>query len=209
MGKLIVDGAADELTGPESVADAFEAARARLGPYRRVVRVTLNGLPVAWGDRSPDWLAPFGPNSELRIETADARDLARALVDRVIDVLPKVAERHREAARRIRAGADDGFALALEAMGFWRELVEGLGQLTKLVAHDAGANEFTAAVASLQPLQLRVAEQLDEVRRAGEVSDLVLLADLIDYELAPFTEEWSRALADLRRRMTEIFAKEG
>jgi hypothetical protein len=47
-----------------------------------------------------------------------------------------------------------------------------------------------------------VARNLDELREAADAKDFVLVADLMDYELAPLAEDWR----DVCRRMKELLS---
>jgi|ADurb_Gly_01_Slu_FD_contig_51_1278082_length_683_multi_6_in_0_out_0_1 hypothetical protein len=96
---------------------------------------------------------------------------------------------------RVGNGAEANSSLA--------ELVSGLGLLVQTIdtvstAMGAGFDASLPGNQSLQILANSLNAVLREILHAQERKDLVLLADLLEYELAPYLEGWKGIFASLR-----------
>ena len=213
MGAILIDGQPVEFELPAgaTVESAFEVVRNEiLGQRRIVAEVSVDDVDVVWGDGSELWSIPFADSSVLSVHTDAALRMTSALLERAMEVLPELANRHRQAAEALRVGdIEGGINSTLEATPWWEEITAVCDNAGLLHGIDFASDEWKPTGDTIASAVERLREQLGEFREAAEAQDYVLLADLLEYELAPMADEWQTICARFLQLLQERFSMEG
>ena len=195
MGKILVDGHPEalDISPGATVASVFELVRERIVTRGRViVEIILNEQQsLTWGDGNPSWALAFGPDFVLSLHCDTPLRLSTSLLEQAITTLPAIAEQHRAAAVTLR-GDDQpaGIEQMLAVVPWWQDLQRLFANICSLLQIDLQTPEWQSLNEQLASALERLSEQLGELREAADIGDFVLLADLMEYELAPLAEEW-------------------
>lgn len=168
---------------------------------RMVVAVQLNGEALL-DDSLGDALAqPLREEDQVDFQTAEPPVLAAQALCDVADQLVKSGEDSGRIADLLHAGSTSEAVLAFgKALRVWATAQHTIAQCgmllgTKLTEHQVDGRPLDAHLSEL-------ADKLRELRDALEAQDLVLLADMIQFELPDMSTQWAsnlRALAaDIR-----------
>jgi hypothetical protein len=213
MGRITIDGRPSDVAIPAagSVADAYEVVTDHVRSLRRaVVIVRHEGRTIQWGDGSPVWSAPFGPDSSLEIQTTDPVSLSASMLAHLEEFLPTVATEHRRAAEALRIGdKQPGIERVLNVIPWWKEIRSAAVNVCGLLTIDLTSPPWIALGHDLHSAGERTDKLLDELREAVELDDFVLVADLLEYELAPLVESWQQICRDLAAGIRERFPDAG
>lgn len=193
-GKRLPDQDAAHLT----LQALIDQIRTSLLPDRIVVGVRIDGQPVAGeplGQRLGQALAGV---TQIDLDSADplvlAADALRDLTDQLGDARDGLAQ----IAVQIQAGKPDA---ALEDfrgfLGVWRNSQTALRDCSELLGRDLTRDEVDGQMLLNHIEQL--SGKLRELRDAFEARDMVLLSDLVEYEMPELCQAWQghfQALAD-------------
>lgn len=213
MGQILLDETPVtlEVGPPLTFAQTFEKLRDSIRSADRIVLdVEIDGQPVIWGDGSLRWSDRFAEQSVLAVHTSTTLVLAVTSLEQVQEALPTVAERHRAAADALRHG--DGQAAmvqAMEALAWWQELQSAVGQLWRLCSMTVPEANWQATSAESQALTKKVTAELSAIKDAFSRRDLILVADILEYELSPLTERWNVLCQEWRKVLVDWKSKEG
>lgn len=200
--RVLVDGAAHPMIG--SVPGGVGAILAEIDAIlehrgRGIVEVVVNGEPwsAARIDAELDRL-PIASVESLEVITGSMRELVNrslAEVESVIDELPAAC--HSLAASL--TGPDRAVALESysEFVDVWRELFDRHN--AALRALGAKASVLTIDGVPLDAWQVRAWKQVEIGEELARQGDTAGLADLLTYELLPYTESEATVLQELRR----------
>ena len=97
----------------------------------------------------------------------------------------------------------------LAVVPWWQDLQKLFGNICNLLQVDLQAEEWQSLNDQLTPALERLTEQLGELREAADIGDFVLLADLMEYELAPLAEEWQDLCEQFLGQLRERYSAEG
>lgn len=213
MGTIHIDDHVEPFPLPPgaSVAEAFEAAREDvLRRGRIVVDVSLDDHALVWQDGSPEWETPFTDPMDLCIQTDEAIRLSTAILTQVMDLLPDIAEKHRQASAALRSGdTEEGVQKTLEVMPWWEELPMAITQICSLHGIEPGAPQWQDVWGQLGPGIHQITVHLREFREAADLQDFVLVADLLEYELAPLAEQWLEICRSFAASLKDRFPTQG
>lgn len=213
MSSILIDGAAADIQFAESanVSQVFELVRDAVWESGRiVVEVRIDGETVVWGDGAAVWLEPFDPSHLMEIQTAIALDLSLSVLQEIGSRCPGFAEAHRTAARLLRE--DDhqgGIEQTDKILPTWKDIHEGVRQVCLLHGIDYSKREWADVAALLTPTFQAVLTQLHDLSESIEAQDIVLTADLLEYELAPLAEQWQELCFKLGQILRGRFSTEG
>lgn len=212
MGTITIDNQPRllELPAESSVAAAFEVARDEvLDRGRVVVEVKLDGTVIEWEDGSPAWTEPFSLQSALALQTEEPLTLSRGLLQRVVDSTPEAIECHRQAARLVRdaEGQAEGVELTLALLERWKDLEEVMVNVSALHKLDFAAPPWADFGHEMGAALRNITERITELREAFELGDFVLVGDLLEFELIPLSETWSKLCARFRDELREKCSK--
>lgn len=198
MPKVFIDGQEHMAAGSRAsgtVGELLAELTTELSGSRRMIReVSLDGvslteasLPVA----SQRQAAAIGA---IVLKTMTYQELARFGLDRADLLLPEVireAERCAESFRfRPQEEANRSYATCLEDLQLFVDMVEQVLKLTDPSPRSAPP--------SLQQLATVTGQLLSAHRR----DDVMVLADLLSYELVPLLQDMQGVLRELRERVS-------
>lgn len=188
-----LDDAFDSGTTLQGVLDQVRCGH--LGD-RLIVSVAVDGQRLDDARLEADLPAPLDMDVQVDLQSGDRTELVR-------DALRGLALEFR-AAREQHTGLPDALcggetAVAVRHIGefvlLWQTCYRAIAQCNSLLGEDLTGREFGGVTvqAMLQDLILK----LTELREGLEAHDLVLLADLLRYELLPLCETWEHVLTQL------------
>ena len=163
---------------------------------RLIVSVAVDGTLLGDDELGARLDQPVAADSQIDLESGDAQQI-------VSDALQGLAIRFGEAgsqlagiAEQLSAGdASDAVREIGQYVGLWNTCHRVIGQCAGLIDEDLTQREYDG-----RPVQLwfdDVVEQLVNIREALEARDMVLLADVVRYELPPLCETWQALLSSL------------
>jgi hypothetical protein len=191
-GQVVRDGVAPESTLQELIDRVTEA---HLG-QRLVVAVALNGRRLDEADLNASLERPVETDVQVDLESAERRSLVR-------DVLRGLGAEFREIQPQIVRIADrlggDGVTEAIRDVGdlvaLWQSAYRAIGQCGALLGEDLLT--WSAGGEPVREHLQRLVNQLVELRGALSAGDVVLLADLLRYEMQPAVQRWQGLFDEL------------
>lgn len=170
-----------------------------IGSDRALKGVLVNGAPYSVAEMGPATAMPVAEVESLEIETALAREVAMDFMAQapvylgaISQAVSAVAELFRVADER---DASEQYIAVLESLQLFLSMLEESRRLLQLDLALVVHQEKTAAE-SLESLSALIKKLLD----AQEKEDWVLLADLLEYDLAPELDNWSTLTGLLREQ---------
>ncbi|MCF7809425.1 hypothetical protein K9N50_00400 [bacterium] len=158
-----------------------------------ILKVNLNGEDITGKDWEGFSDLAVGEISTLEIETGDVRKIAVETIDTLSEFIGKLSEQLKIAAEIFRLG-DESKAMA--AYGSALDGVQLVNHTLALIernlgmdsdSNKVGSNDSMKSFTSLEPI-------ISDMLSAQQQNDMVLLADLIEYELIPHFEERQQLL---------------
>lgn len=163
---------------------------------RLVVGVALNGQSMVHNDLEVSLDRALGTNDQVDLESADRHVVAA-------DALRAIGEQLAEAARLQPAIADrlsgseasSAIRQVGELVGIWNTCTQAVAQCSGLLGRD-----LTHVTYQDRPMRAWLDDlvaKLHQLREALEARDLVLLADLLNFELPELCHTWRGLLTEL------------
>jgi hypothetical protein len=158
-----------------------------------ILKVSLNGEDITGKNWEGFSDLPVHEINSLEIETGDVKKIAIETIGALSEFISRLSEQLKNAADFFRIG-DEG-----KAMSLYGNALDGVQLVNHTLAliernlgvdsdnKDANGKMSVASFASLEPIIM-------DMLSAQQQSDLVLLADLIEYELIPHFEERQQLL---------------
>jgi len=159
-------------------------------------RVSADSLAEALGKATPEDIG------KIEVTSEDVSVLVRQSLDELEETLPNLPQACHELAR-VFQGTEP--AQGYEPFQRLAELWGHVKEREKMVAHALGIDLDSMAIgdASIRSLHEHLNGVLDEAARAIECNDLVLLGDLLEYEMAPRAESEAEIVAMLKELAQE------
>lgn len=191
----INDQAIDVPVGPDSsLGDVVNTIREEHVAQGHVMAI-LNINGEAWPQAQDDALATFSLEGIERIDvtTQTPGDAAQNGLDGLEEVIELIEERMGTSAEMLRGGQmTEGLEHFINGMSLMRDALQFgqlyLGHINASDAHPERQRLFN--------LDQELAEVLDEFNEAHQVDDWPLIADLIEFELAPRANELKLQLTE-------------
>ncbi len=165
-----------------------------------IVSVSVNGTPLSDADLEQTLAQPISPETQVDLETGDPRALTRDALRGLAIEFKNVGQKHPEIADRLGSNeASVGVQEVGQVIQLWQTSFRVFGQCSGLLGDDLTQWPYEG-----QPIQAwfeEVVGKLVEVREALEARDMVLLADLVRYEMPPLCDQWRTLLYDLADRV--------
>lgn len=184
----------------QTLQGVIDAARADLGRERLIVTVMRNGRALVNDDLSTALDSTVAPSERIELSSADRYELAAAALEEIAHQLGEVGREQEAIARQLTSGQT---APAIERFsGFvtvWQTC-----QQTVLSCGSVLEADLTAQPHEGRPIREHLtdlAARLRELRDAFEARDMVLLADLLQYELPQLCGFWRDLLNRLAARV--------
>jgi len=182
---------------PESTLQAIvDQVRAMQPDDRLVVSVAINGHPLADAELNAALGQVVAADAQVDLESSDRTEL-------VVSALRGLALRFQEAVEPLVAVADQlsagqvtqGLQRVGEFIGLWQTCYRTLAQCSGLLGRDL--TEYEHQGQSLTGHLGQMVDKLTELRAGLEARDMVLVADLVRYELRPLSQKWHELLSGL------------
>lgn len=175
-----------------ALARAAEAAEAR---GRFVVEVVADGTLLDQAALAGASEAP-SPYRELRLSTADPRELVRTTLESAASALDQAREGQARAADFILRGKlDDARTPLRGALETWQAVRTAIDHSAALLRLDVAS--LGDANTPLEPLLASLHASLGTVKDTLERQDYSALGDELAFELDRLTHEWQAALREL------------
>ena len=184
-----------DATGP-SLGDVLQVVSNRLAPEGRlVVEVRLDGQTLSGEQLSQHQDQPVA-NSDLRLYSADPKDLVEATLGQAGQELRQIRQDQDTASQLLQ---QDDSKQALEHMG---RAIEGWLRVQQAVARSTQLLDLSIADKDVdgQPVTQIVGsliEQLKQIRELVSAADTVGLADILAYEWPQNVMQWERLLEEI------------
>ncbi len=180
----------------EALIEQVRAAHGR----RLIVSVALDGRPLTEDDLQQALGEPLAAGTQVDLQTGDAQALVGDALRALARQFEEAGRQHVGLAERLTTGDSGG---ALREIGghmtLWQTCHQALLQCSELL-HDSLAG-YRHEGRSVQEWSEDVIGKLVEIRGALEARDLVLLSDLIRYELPPLCDVWHGLLEGLAEQV--------
>ena len=195
--KLVINGEeirepiAETTLGP--LIDRLMSERQALGLH--VFAVHLNSDEVLVDSEEARSLS-FAGDDLLEIEFAPIEALIARNIDNAGNYLDRLLPGFEKATQLFRTGNEQ------EANRYFLDIIDGIEWFSEVVTQTLAATGGDPATLKLGPETLqdrneRLLSYTTQMVEANQNRDWVLLADLIEYELTPFYEEWQTLLPHL------------
>lgn len=142
----------------------------------------------------------IGEISRLEVKTVSDADMAQFILHEAVRQGETVLQAIKHSASLFRVGSDEEanhyFAQVLEALRWLLQTGEGASQVLHPDRAAAGNTHNVPVARYLNQLK----DLLAEMQEIAEEEDYVMLADLLEYELAPMVQEWQKILQGLADR---------
>ncbi len=174
----------------------IDSVRAKRPDDRLVVSVSINGRRCSEEDLNHRLAKPLSQGDQVDLESGDRFTVAADALRGLADGLQESGQLHAEIARQVTAG---NVVEAVQRIGdfirIWQACCTAIVQCSGLVGRDLTRGQYQGR--PTHEFLAELVEQLRELRSAFEARDLVLLVDLLHYEMPSLSETWSSLLKDL------------
>ena len=155
-----------------------------------VRRIWLDGQEVS--SSTPDTLKTSSATVDLlELELAQLGDLLANNLSNAKEYLEKLIPGFQKAADLFRMGNEQ------EANKFYLQIIDGIDWFSQVVLTIINAQQHVLDGQSLEERQKKLNELMGQMLEANKNQDWVLMADLLEYEMVPFYEEWQKVLLNI------------
>jgi len=153
-------------------------------------RVWLEGQEVS--SSAQDTLMTSIASIELlELELANLKDLVATNLGNAKEYLEKLIPGFQKAADLFRLGNEQ------EAHKFYLQILDGIDWFSQVVQTIVVSREKDLEGEKLKDRQEKLTGLMTQMLEANQNKDWVLLADLLEYEMIPFYENWQAALSQM------------
>lgn len=199
---IFIDGqntvfSADELC---TLGDVFQFVDETIaGQSRCVTGVTIDGQAIVTGDVGEMTLRPTDSIERAEFVTASSTDLVESLVGELATQIDELGDVVREIAGKFQETESepplDTLPQMIEA---WQGVIQRLMTSANLLRLDLDSLDLGDGDTAGQH-HAKLSDTLEKLSFAVEVKDYVLVADLLEYEIAPGIERETVVLDALRQ----------
>ena len=184
------------------LAAVLESAKSQLRDSGRiVVNVLLDGLALDGEELSRRLTESVG-GREVRLYTADPRDLSRSTLEMLLAEFDEVVRHQNEVADLIsRDETSEAMTRLVDVMEKWRQSQEALRNVAGVVGIDL--NDLDVEGDPAIRIIEQVIERLKTVRDTIEARDFVGLADVLSYEGPRLVERWQKLILRIIEKIDE------
>ena len=155
-----------------------------------VRRIWLDGQEVS--SSTPDTLKTSSATVDLlELELTQLKDLLANNLSNAKEYLEKLIPGFQKAADLFRMGNEQ------EANKFYLQIIDGIDWFSQVVLTIINAQQHVLDGQSLEERQKKLNELMGQMLEANKNQDWVLMADLLEYEMVPFYEEWQKVLLNI------------
>ena len=189
--KISINGAETEESSfqGETLREVLdEIVKSHQGTYIR--RVWLDGQEVSTS-ASDTLMSPVSSIELLELELADLKDLMANNLGNAKEYLEKLIPGFQKAADLFRMGNEQ------EAHKFYLQILDGVDWFSQVVVNIVKSWGKEIEGQSLEDRQETLTGLMAQMLEANQNQDWVLLADLLEYEMAPFYKDWQEVLSQI------------
>jgi hypothetical protein len=175
-----------------TVTDALDWATAKLPPGRIITKIELDGETLEGSALTKAQKTSLATHT-LSLTTHSQKDLALTTIGKLAALIEWLAPQHKDAANLLEKGNS---TLALERLGqilsAWQQIqtaYAGLGKLLNISLKELPVHHLTG-----EHVMNEFITQLSEMQSALQNQDLVLLADILQYEMDGAVANWMSLL---------------
>lgn len=180
----------------QTLQTLLDEVRASLRAERLLVAVARDGQELTGDELNQSLNAPLGATRQVDVESGSRRDVAAEALRDIAARIEQVGSEQVEIAAELNAGrreqAMQRFSPFLET---WQTAQRAIMQCSEVLGQDLTRIESNGA--SIQTHLNSLADNLRELRRAFQAGDMVLLSDVLEYELPPLCQRWTVLLNGL------------
>jgi hypothetical protein len=199
---VILDGEqlVGDFSGNQHLQALVDEVRHRQLGQRIIVSVIIDGESVVEPQLTVRLASPIGDVQQIDFESADPAALSVSALREVAGELGTARDELAEIGKLLAAGkSDDAIEGFCDFLGTWRNTQQAIGQCGRLLERDLTQEKVEER--SIEEHLGDLSASLREMRDAFESRDLVLLSDLVEYEMPGLCERWSEMLGDLAERI--------
>jgi hypothetical protein len=184
--------AKSHLTKTATLADALAWATATLPPGRIITKIELDGQVLEGAALASARRSSFADKT-LALTTHSQKDLALTTIGKLAALIEWLAPQHKAAAALLEKGnpnqALDQLAQIFSAWQQIQSAYSGLAKLLNLTLKELPVQHLTG-----EHVMNEFCAQLTEMQTALQNHDLVLLADILQYEMDGAITNWMSLL---------------
>jgi molybdopterin converting factor small subunit len=168
-------------------------ALAQKSPGSYIRRIWLDDKETAADDRDALQKNP-SDIGVLEVELANLKDLVATNLANALDYLKKLIPGFEKAADFFRTGNEQ------EANKYYLQVLDGVewfSQVVNIIMRPGESELPDADAENLQKRQEKLTGLMNQMLEANQNQDWVLLADILEYEMVPFYNDWEEILTKL------------
>jgi hypothetical protein len=187
---ILIDNApfAHNLPDNHTLAQAIAWAQAQLPEGKIITKIELDAITLEGDALNTARPQPVG-GRKLSLGTSDRKELSLSTLGRLYAMVEWLTPQHKEVAALLEQGNQ---AAAFEKLGrvfsMWQQVqaaFAGLAKLNEIVLSQLPVRELTG-----EAVLNEFCRQLGEMQAALQNRDLVLLADILQYEMDGASANW-------------------
>jgi len=184
--------AKSHLPNSATLADALAWAAAKLPPGRIITKIELDGEALEGPALTSARHLPFAERT-LALTTHSQKDLALTTIGKLAALIEWLAPQHKAAAALLEKGnPNQALEQLAQIFSAWQQIqsaYSGLAKLLNLTLKDLRVQHLTG-----EHVMNEFCAQLTEMQTALQNHDLVLLADILQYEMDGAIANWMSLL---------------
>jgi hypothetical protein len=170
---------------------------------RLLVSVAVDGHNLTDEELREGLPQPVADDAQLDLESAERTDIVRDALRGLAAEFEAAADGHVQIADRLSAGdVAGGLKDVGEFIQLWQTCYRTLTQCCELAGEDLTRREHAGR--GMKDYLKELVTKLNELRNALDARDMVLLADLLRYELPPLCRTWQELLTDVSGQATPV-----
>ena len=131
--------------------------------------------------------------NSLEVELANLKDLVATNLSNALDYLEKLIPGFDQAADLFRMGNEQ------EANKYYIQILDGMDWFSEVITIVMSSKgEGSELEDTLHLRQAKLTDLMSQMLEANKNQDWVLLADILEYEMIPFYQEWQTILTKLK-----------
>ena len=185
-----------DLTPGCSLQALIDNMRDELPAGHLVVSVAVNGREFGENDLIDELSQPLDTEDQVDLESGDRLALSADALCGVAEQLTETGRLQPEIADQLNAGqVAQAVGRISEFVQTWQACQNAVVQCSGLVGRDLTQEQFAGR--SIENYLGELVERLRDIRDALDARDMVLLADLIHYEVPDLCQTWHDLLLSL------------
>lgn len=190
--------------GGQTLGELVEQVRRQHLDRRIIAAITIDGHPLVGAELDARLAQPVGPVQQLDLESTEVAPLCGAALRQAADTLADAGDQLGDIAAQLQGGhVPQAMTAIATVLGAWREAQQALSQSSLLLGRDllaelrGGGGSTVEGDDHVDALR----DKLEGLRDAFEARDMVLLADLVQFELPALTGPWCNLLTQIADRI--------